>query len=122
MTKTCTIHHPASQTTLVPTARWCDTFATRLRGFMFQKTLQPEEGLVIDQSKDSRSLTAIHMFFVNFDLGVLWVNSDNVVVDKVVAKAWKPNYTPQAPARYVIEMHPRKLAAVAIGDTIDFQF
>jgi uncharacterized membrane protein (UPF0127 family) len=115
------IVHEASGTVLVPKAKWCDGYGSKLKGFMFHPALGAEEGLVLVEKQDGRVATAIHMFFVNFDLGVVWVNGEGVVVDTAVAKAWRPHYAPQAPARYVIEMHPDKLPLVKVGDKIKFE-
>ena len=76
--------------------------------------------MVLVEKKDSKVATSIHMFFVFFDLGVIWVNDAGVVVDKVLAKPWRPSYVPQDPARYVIEGHPENLEKVNIGDHIQF--
>ena len=75
MGKTKTIKHQESGRVLVNSAKWCDSFGSKLRGFMFKKTLSHDEGLVLVESRDSRVSTSIHMLFVSFDLGVIWVNS-----------------------------------------------
>ena len=106
---------------LLKAARWCDSFATKLRGFTFTSTLAEDEGLVLVENKDSKLNTSIHMLFVKFDLGVIWVNDAGEVVDTVLAKPWKLSYAPQAPARYVIEGHPQLLEQVKIGDRITFK-
>lgn len=100
--------------------KWCDTFGSKLRGFTFRRTLSLADGLVLVEKGDSRVSTAIHMFFVFFDLGVIWVNEAGEVVDKVVARPWRPSYAPQAAARYVIELHPSLLPQVQIGDCLQF--
>ncbi|KAA3659280.1 MAG: hypothetical protein DWQ04_22825 [Chloroflexi bacterium] len=106
---------------LLKAARWCDSFTTKLRGFTFTPTLAEDEGLVLVENKDSKLSTSIHMLFVKFDLGVIWVNDAGEVVDTVLAKPWKLSYAPQAPARYVIEGHPQLLEQVNIGDRITFK-
>lgn len=116
-----TLWHSEKQTILLPKVRWCDTFGSKLRGFTFKPTLAPDEGLVLVEASDSRLTTSIHMLFVSFDLGVLWVNDAGVVVDTVLAKSWALSYAPKAPARYVIELHPSLLSQVTIGDHIQFQ-
>ena len=113
------IHQPTGQV-LIPQAKWCDSYATKLRGFTFTSSLAVEDGLVLVERSDSRLATSIHMLFVNFDLGVLWVNDGGTVVDTVLAKPWRLSYAPQAPARYVIEGHPSLLEKVAVGDHIRF--
>jgi uncharacterized membrane protein (UPF0127 family) len=114
------IIHRESGRTLVEKALWCNTFATKLRGFTFRRTWKTGDGLVLVENSDSRVSTAIHMLFVFFDLGVLWVNDAGQVVDKAVARPWRLSYVPQAPARYVIEAHPDIVEQVAVGDMITF--
>lgn len=100
--------------------QWCESFLARLRGFTFRAQLAPEEGLVLVESRDSRIETAIHMLFVWTDLAVAWVNSQNEVVDTVLAKSWRPFYGPARPARYVIEYHPARHGDLRVGDRVAF--
>lgn len=116
-----TIFHQEQNKPLIQKAKWCNNFGSKLQGFMFKKTLTPEEALVLVEKSENRVNTAIHMLFMNFDLGVLWVNASGEVVDKTYAKRWKLQYTPSKPAQYVIEMHPSLLDVVKIGDHIEFQ-
>lgn len=106
---------------LIPRAKWCDSFTSKLRGFTFRRHLAPADGLVLVEKGESRLSTAIHMLFVNFDLGVIWVNSQCQVVDKTVARPWRLSYAPKVPAQYVIEGHPDILAMVKIGMTVQFR-
>ena len=122
MSKQCRIRHEPSGVVLVEHARWCDTFWSRLRGFTGRRDLAPGEGLVLVERAESRVATAIHMLFVFTDLGVLWVNDAGEVVDAVRARPWRLSYTPQAPARYVVEGDPGLLARVALGDRVRFEF
>ena len=114
------IVHEESGRTLVENALWCNSFATKLRGFTFRRTWKKGVGLVLVEKSDSRVSTAIHMLFVFFDLGVLWVNDAGEIVDKTVARPWRLSYVPQAPARYVIEAHPDIITQVSVGDKIAF--
>jgi uncharacterized membrane protein (UPF0127 family) len=112
---------------LIPQAKWCASFGRKLRGFTFTRRVPvwpPQtaaDALVLVESGDGRVNTSIHMLFVSFDLGVVWVNNAGEVVDVVLAKSWRPSYAPQAPARYVIEAHPAILERVHVGDTIRFE-
>lgn len=101
---------------VLPDVDWCSSFVCKLRGLQFRKELRPGEALLLVEARDSVMLTAIHMFFVNFDLGVVWIDSTGRVVDKVRARPWRPSYAPQAPARYVLETDPAFLDKVTIGD------
>lgn len=105
---------------MVERARWCDSFASKARGFTFRRGLEPGEGLILVESNDSRVNSGITMLFCFIDLGVIWVDTSGKVVDTVVAKPWRPSYLPQAPARYAIEADPGILQHVKIGDTMEF--
>jgi uncharacterized membrane protein (UPF0127 family) len=98
-----------------------DTFLLKLRGLMFRPRLDLDDGLLLVEKRDSRLDTSIHMFFVPFDLAVFWINSDMTVVDKVIAKSWKPAYFPKADAKYTLEIHPDRWADYEIGDKVEFQ-
>jgi len=115
------IVHAESKRVLVERARWCDGFASKLRGFLFRRALDDGEGLVLVERRDSRLSTAIHMLFVFLDLGVIWVNGDGEIVDTVHARPWRLSYAPQAPARYVVEAHPDVLHGVTVGDHVRFE-
>jgi uncharacterized membrane protein (UPF0127 family) len=100
---------------------YCDSFLCRLRGLMFRPRLDPDDGLLLVEKRDSRLDTSIHMLFVPFDLAVFWINSDMTVVDKVIAKSWRPAYFPGADARYTLEIHPDRWADYEIGDKVEFK-
>ncbi len=88
---------------------------------MFRSSLSLEMGLLLVESRDSRLDTSIHMLFVFMDLAVVWINSEKVVVDTVLARSWRPAYAPRHPAKYILEIHPSRLGEFAIGDHIEFQ-
>lgn len=99
----------------------CESFVCRLRGLMFRSSLPVDEGLLLGIGHDSRVDSSIHMFFVPFDLAVFWINSELCVVDKVIAKSWRPAYFPAQPARYTLEMHPDRFGDYSVGDRVEFQ-
>jgi uncharacterized membrane protein (UPF0127 family) len=87
---------------------------------MFRSSLPVDDGLLLEIGRDSRVDASIHMFFVPFDLAVFWVNSDMCVVDRIIAKSWRPAYFPAKPARYTLEMHPDRLDDYRVGDLVEF--
>lgn len=101
-------------------AIYCDSFFCRLRGLMFRSSLAVDAGLLLVETRDSRINTSIHMLFVFMDLGVVWINSEKIVVDTVLARAWRPAYTPSRPARYILEIHPSRLDEFKVGDQVEF--
>lgn len=88
---------------------------------MFRESLDPNEGIVLVINRDSRADSSIHMFFVPFDLAVFWINNQNEVVDKVIAKSWRPAYFPAKAARYTLEIHPDHINDYQIGDKVEFK-
>lgn len=100
---------------------FCDSFLCKLRGLMFRSRLDPDEGLLLVEKRDSRLDTSIHMFFVPFDLAVFWINSEMIVVDKIIARSWKPAYFPKTDAKFTLEIHPNRLGDYEIGDKVEFQ-
>lgn len=99
-------------------ARYCASFACRLRGLTFRRSLAPDQGLLLVQGRDSRVDSSIHMLFVWIDLGVIWINNAQQVVDTRLARRWRPAYSPARPARYVLELSPERLGDFCVGDQI----
>ena len=115
------VKNRASGATLLAGARWCASFMCRLRGLMFRSHLRAGEALILVEPRESRSATAIHMFFVPFAIAAIWINNSGRVVDKALARPWRPFYAPRAPARYTLETDPAFLDGVSIGDELVFE-
>jgi uncharacterized membrane protein (UPF0127 family) len=88
---------------------------------MLRPAMPKGAGLVIANPSDSRLDSAIHMFFMNFDIAAVWVNSQNTVVDVQLARRWHPFYIPQAAGRFVLELHPDQLAHFKIGNLVEMK-
>ena len=121
MTKFITVQNRTRPVEHPPRIKFCDTFLTQLRGFTFRSQLAPQEGLLLVGKRDSRLDSSIHMLFVAFDLAVFWINSEMKVVDKVIAKSWRPAYFSKADAQYVLEIHPDRWGNYELGDTVEFK-
>jgi uncharacterized membrane protein (UPF0127 family) len=65
--------------------------------------------------------SAIHMFGVFFNLGIIWINDSQEIVDKTLAKRWITIKAPKKPARYVLEVIPERFIEFQIGDKINFE-
>ncbi len=101
--------------------RRCDTFLCRLRGLMFRPSLPPDEGLLFVEARESRWGTSIHMLFVFFPIGVVWMADGGTVVDVKLARPFRPFYAPCAPARYYLEGPPALLSWVRVGERLVIQ-
>jgi uncharacterized membrane protein (UPF0127 family) len=118
MTATATISNTTQPQAAPLQARWCASFLCQLRGLTFRRSLGIDEGLLLVQKRDTTIDAAIHMLFVFMPLGVVWINSACEVVDVKLAKPWRPMYAPQRPAKYVLEIHPQRLADFRKGDCV----
>jgi uncharacterized protein len=100
----------------------CDTFWKRGRGLMFRRQSTVEDGQVylFVEGRESVAQTAVHMLFVFFPIAVIWLGSDRRVVDKALARPFRPYYAPRRPAQYYVEGHPSLLEQVSVGDEIEF--
>ncbi|MBZ0298051.1 MAG: DUF192 domain-containing protein [Anaerolineae bacterium] len=101
-------------------AKWCSSFWCHFRGLQLVRHLPEDEGLLFVTPYEGRSHTAIHMFFMFFSIGVVWLDKSGKVVDKKLAKPWRPAYAPKAPAQYYIEANTSILDRVKVGDTLRF--
>ena len=91
---------------------------SRLKGLMFSKQIPLDQGIILVENKESIVDTSIHMMFMNFNITVLWLNKDLVVVDKVLAKRWVLIYLPKVRAKYVVELHASQFSNFSIGDQL----
>jgi uncharacterized membrane protein (UPF0127 family) len=101
-------------------AKWCASYWCHLKGLQFVLRLPHSQGLLFVTDGESVVQTAIHMFFVFFTIGVVWLDASGTVVDKKLAKPWRPYYAPKKPAQYYIEANPDILDRVKIGDRLQF--
>jgi uncharacterized membrane protein (UPF0127 family) len=103
-------------------AGYYDHFFDRLRGMMFQPGIGHRQGVLLVQERENRIDSAIHMLFCNFELAVIWINSERKVVDTCLARRWRLYYAPARPARYILETHPDHLPEFQAGDQLTFTF
>lgn len=101
-------------------ATWCASSWCHFKGLQFASPLDDDEGLVFVYGSESITNTSIHMFFVFFEIGVVWLDAQQTVVDAKLAKPWRPMYAPAKPAQYFIEANPILLDRVTIGDVLQF--
>lgn len=98
----------------------CDTFWKRGRGLMFRRTLNEDEVYLFVERRESVAQTAIHMFFVFTPIAVVWLDREKRVVDKALARPWRPYYAPKSPAQYYVEGPVSLLEQVSAGDQLEF--
>jgi uncharacterized membrane protein (UPF0127 family) len=102
----------------VVNVKYCDTFWSKFIGLMFSRELKPDHGVILVENNETRINSAIHMMFMNYDITVLWLDKQMVIIDKVLAKKWVPFYIPKKPAQYIVEIHQSKYSEYSIGEKL----
>lgn len=105
---------------LLARVKWCANYWCHFRGLMLRGSLPPDEGLLFVYGRESILETTIHMFFMRFAIAAIWLDAEGVVVDKKLAKPWRPAYAPQQPAQYILEAPVALLERVNVGDQLSF--
>lgn len=92
-------------------------------GLMFASKKRIDKGicLVMPIKKDVKFGASVTMFFCFFPMEILFVNSNFCVVDKVILKPWRLNYTPKSACMYVIESSVGKFKDINIKDIIKLE-
>lgn len=98
-----------------------DSFFSKLLGLMFKQKLDEGTGLLLSDRYESRINSSIHMLFMNFDLCVVWLDKNLLVVDVKEAKKWRPAYFPRAAAQHVLETGVTHISDFSIGDQLSFE-
>ena len=101
---------------------FCKSFLCRLKGLMFQKSIAPDFGLLLAGDGESRLNAAIHMFFMNFDIAVIWLDHNYQVVDVQLAKKGHALYTPASPAQFTLETGAANLSCFHVGDYLQVSY
>jgi uncharacterized protein len=70
---------------------------------MLQRSIPQNFGLLLADSSETRINSAIHMFFMFFDIAVVWLDKNYIVVDVQLAQKGHALYSPASPAQYTLE-------------------
>lgn len=101
-------------------AKLCISFFCHLKGLMLTPHLDDDQGLLFVTGSESKVNSTIHMFFMLFSIAVIWMDKDGRVVDKQLAKPWRPAYVPRLPAQYYLEANTTVFDRVNVGDRLRF--
>ena len=114
------IHNATRNIAIASEITYCNTLLRRGLGLMGHRPLGKDQAFIFSERQESITAMAITMLFVFFPIAVIWLNRDKRVVDKTLARPWRPIYAPERPACYYIEAHPSALDKVEIGDKLTF--
>ena len=73
----------------------------KFKGIMFKRAFKP---LFFDFGKDTKAGCALHTFFMLKTIDILFINSEQTIVEIKTTKPWKPLIKPKDQARYVLEL------------------
>jgi uncharacterized membrane protein (UPF0127 family) len=96
----------------------CTGFFDRFKGLMFNRDLAENECIILDEGTESKLNTSIHMFFMFYDIAVIWADKNWKVVEIKVARKWKPYYASSEPARFVLEARTGWFQSFHKGDQL----
>ncbi len=114
------LRNAQTEEVILARVRLCKGFWCHFKGLQFVPRLPDDEGLLFITNHEGRSHTAIHMFFMFFNIAVIWLDASGKIVDKKLAKVWRPAYAPATPAQYFLEANPTVLDRVRVGDMLRF--
>ena len=95
-----------------------DSSYKRFKGLMFEKKENFDYALVFELPRESRIGASVHMMFVFFPIGIVFLDSKKRVVDKAILNPWKLNYTPKKRSKYFVELPPEKEKLFSIGNIL----
>ena len=114
----CEVRDEATGDLILGRVRRCSSFLCRLRGLTFRRRLGENRGLLLVGGRESRAGAAIHMMFVFFPIGVVWLDAENRVVDTCLARPFQMLRAPKEPAQDVLEGPPGLLQRVRLGQVL----
>jgi uncharacterized membrane protein (UPF0127 family) len=93
-------------------------------GLMFARKKKCRRGMYFEflKNKEVQFGASITMFFCFCSLDIIFVNKKGVIVDKVVLKPFKWNYTPKKKCLYVVETLKNGFSDLKIGDRVEVKF
>jgi uncharacterized membrane protein (UPF0127 family) len=116
-----TLKNKATGEVILARAKWCASWWCHFKGLQFVRHLDEQEGLLFVRTNESITATTIHMFFMFMNIGVVWLDKSGTVVDKKLARPWRPAYAPKSKAQYYLEAPVSILERVDIGDVLTFE-
>ncbi|MEM4257022.1 MAG: DUF192 domain-containing protein, partial [Candidatus Diapherotrites archaeon] len=105
---------------IIKKVKIADSFFRKFKGLMFESKEKFDYALIFVLEKESRIRASVHMLFVFFPIGILYLDKNKKVREKAILKPWRLNYTPKKPAKYFIEIPLEYLRKVEINDKIDW--
>jgi len=93
-----------------------DTFFKRFKGLMLSSPLEKDEGLILTKTN------SIHMFFMKYEIDVLFLDKNNIIIDKIVSMKRRRISKIYKSCSLVVELRSKTLINlnIEIGDKLIF--
>jgi len=88
----------------------------KARGYLLRFAPKSEEGLLFVYHRPRR--VVVHMLFVPFPLGIVWINEQLTVVGVEEAPPWRGVRRSPVPVQLFIEMAPERIKEFAVGHVL----
>jgi len=88
-------------------------------GLMFAPESKIKRGMCFVNKKEVR--TGITTVFCTLPLEIIFVNNNNVVVDKARLQPWILNYKPKKPYKYAVESVENTFKQLSVGAKVQIQ-
>lgn len=111
----------AGERILIKKIRFARTILQRTKGLMFEEKKNFDYALIFEFPVEDKLLTSIHMIFVFFPIELLFLDKNQIVVDKVTLTPFTLNYTPKKKAKFVVELPVGTTKRVELGEKITWE-
>ena len=115
------LYHKGSGNPICNKLRFAKGIFGKLKGLMLERKESFDYCLLFDFGSEERIGASIHMMFVFFPIYAVYLDSNKKVVDTAILQPFALNYTPKAPARYLIEMPIAFSEKVSLGNELDWK-
>jgi len=93
-----------------------NSFFKRFKGLMMAPPISENEGLLLTKTN------SIHMFFMKYEIDVIFLDKDNIVIDKIISMKKRRVSKMYKNCKTVVELKSKKLINLdlVIGDKLIF--
>jgi len=98
---------------LLSDVKKADTFFSRLKGLLGEKSINPGEGLLLT------NCSSIHCFFMKFTIDAVYLSENMEVLYKETLQPWKIGKIVKN-TKHVLEISKNAAQNIKVGNTINF--
>lgn len=100
-------------------AELAESFAARLCGLMFRRSMEPKHGMLI---KFFFGDSSVHSFFMRFAIDLIFIDENRRVVEIAPLKPWRV-HAPKQRCAFVLELAEgeARRRGVEVGDALEFR-